>query len=327
MRFKEFCFMLYGLAPQILKIKHLNQPIHHFWKTSEQNHGFFDVSGNIFTKQENMSFVKLYPNISNLNFFAKYEKYNLISYEKHNDDDKKSLLLGNAAWEEFSWKNSTALEYMKEDEYRRIDFFGNVFYKDIGRNVTRYNSFSFVNRESFQKIHAMGDYTFSVNNFNLFYIHNLNYHGKIKILYSESLSPFYPIRKLEVKRFSNIYHCMFWNLKNEISVYIFVHLSDEFKLINRTNLEIPEKNIIDIVFDNGYIFVGLRDRIVIYNYSSVENKITKVTERKFLFPYYTELFLHDNFIYLNNQKYISYLKVDPNYYKTSKYPMLPSSSN
>ena len=59
-----------AIIPTITNVKHLYSRVN----------GFFDVSGNIFTKQENMSFVKLYPNISNLNFFAKYEKYNLIHF-------------------------------------------------------------------------------------------------------------------------------------------------------------------------------------------------------------------------------------------------------
>ena len=328
MNIKRFVFMLYGLAPQIIKVKQLNRPIHHFWHTVQENYqsnGFFDVSGNIFIKKQNTSYEMLYPNISHLNSFGDYNKYKLLSYESHNDYRKKSLILWNDGFEEFNWCNTTLLEYINGNEYRRVDFFGNVFYKNIFENSTRYNSFSFIKNEFFQKLFCINDYSFSVNNFNLFYIHHLNTSNKIKIIYSECLPTFHPIRKLDVKKYGNFYHCYIWNNNNEMSIYVFVELANEFKFINRNFLNLTEENIIDIAFDNGYLFLGLRNKIVIYNYSTVDDKISKVTERKFEFPYYTEIFLDSNILYLNNQNYISFIKIDTNYYKSSQYTILPFS--
>lgn len=329
MKFINLWMMIYGTKPQSLKIKGLTSPIQNFWCSRQENYqrnGFFDVNGNIFIKKANTSFQKIYPNISNLNFFGDYDNYKLVSYESQNDYYKKSLVLWFDGCEEFHWSNTTLIEYMNKDEYRRIDFFGNVFYKNIPENLTLYNSFSLIQNEFFQKISCLDNYTFSINNFNLFYIHDINCPKRIRILYSECLPTFHPIKKLEIKSFSNFYHCLLWNSKNEVYLYIFVKLENEFKLINRNYLQTTEKNIIDIVFDNGYLFLGLHNKIVIYNYSTIEKKMTKITERRFELPYYTEMFLDDNLIYFNNQKCVCYIKIDTNYYKTSHHLILPSSS-
>lgn len=312
----KFPFALLSIVPKTLMISKLNSPISQFWSSVYRNQTFFafsDTKGNIFQQSESLSrYDKTYSNISNLNTYGKYGPYDLFSYETNSDESiKKTLILGPANFYEFDWQNTTSKEWIVDDCYLRINYFGEVTTNCLTNGDQHYYDLKFSSREYFQKIDIMDQYIFSINNFNILKIHaySLDYsimtqHFSQVLLYQSI------IKKLEVKKYANFYHVMIVFDNNHVEVMTFIELDSKLTLFNKTRISDHGCNqILDITLNHENIVIISRMKIVVYEFSIVYKEYKKLVEKNYQAPYFTQAMWIENYLYLNNQKYIPMIKV------------------
>jgi hypothetical protein len=309
---KFLIFALLGYLPQQIQVEKLNIAVHKFWHNIDNNQssfGFIDVTGNVFKESHYGKFDCLYENISNLNDVNLYSDHSIFKYQSQNDMNhfKKTLLYSNQEVQEFKWENTSAHECIMNEEYIRVDFFGNVFRKNekeckkIIIPLSKY--------EYFQKVQLHFNYLFTIHSNNTLCIYKFD--SEISLVHVLHLPHSDLIKKMEVKKYGDFFHIMILYQNDTIDMITFLRMNQNFELfhhhtINNTH-SLP---IIDCSIQKGFLLLAFRSKLIIYKYNSMQKIYEKIQEKTYELPYFTEIFWYRKFVYLNNQNYVPCIKVN-----------------
>lgn len=304
-------------------IPNLNKPIVKFWETDE-SYGFQDTRGNIFLKKDNASFERiLSTEIPFLNYFKKYSNYYLFQYEKQLEDLKHTCFvdLRSNTWKDFEWTNTSSLEFIKDGNFFRLDYFGNMFVYSTETKKTYYNNLDFGKYEFLRAIDHQEDYFYVLNNMNVFRIYRyFDKNFETLCVYENKMNHYKLTKKMLISPTEKYKHVLFLYTDNTIEIFSY----RDDTIVALSSITLP-CTIVDVAFQKDFLVVAGIHSLHLYTFAG--NEFEKIREKTYHdLPYFTEIFWYGKVLYFNNQDHLVTIQVDSSKYNSTIYPIIASNN-
>ena len=291
----------------------LNQDksIEGFWKDDKNiNFGYYDTAGNIYKIENNTKTSKLlYNNINYLNNFKYVDDYHILNF--NNDKNENSCIIKKNYIKTLKWDDSTLHESIYNNNYFRINYFGDVYIKNlIDKSSTKIN-INFDEINYYQKITNYNEYIFAVDDRNQLFIYDLKNKFLEKLSYQ--LKEKSCIKKMIVKKLGTYYNIsiLYTNNKIDIITISYIEHSKSFIFYNRNIIDTNVK-VIDFEIKSTLVIVCSEKKIFFYKFNPFAVSVQKLIDKNLSIPYYTNILCLDKFLLFNNFNFIPYILVNYN---------------
>jgi len=288
--------------------------IEKFWKDdNNKNYGYYDSIGNIYQIDNATKTTKLlYNNIDHLNNFKYIDDFHILNF---NNNDKaaneKTCIIKNDFIKVLNWDDSTLYETIYNKNYYRINYFGNVYIKNLIDKSCTIKNINEDNVNYYQKIYNNDKFLFTINDKNEFNIYDLNINFLEKLSYK--LKEPSCVKNFIVKKNGTHYNILilYANGKIDLLNVGYNDFSNTFKFLNRSVINV-KLDVIDCEIKKNLIIVCCKDQVIFYKYNSFTASVQKIIDKKLSFPYYTSVTCLDKFLLFNNCHFIPYILINYN---------------
>lgn len=288
-----------------------DKAIEKFWKDDKNvNFGYYDTIGNIYKIDNNTKTSKLlYSNINNLNNFKYIDDYHLINY--NDDKNENSYIIKNNFLKLLKWDDSTLYETIYNKNYYRINFFGNVYIKNLVDKSSTKIDINMNDINYYQKMVNYNEYLFTINDKNELCIYDVNNKFKEKLCFQLKINN--QVKKIVVNRLGTYYNVLVLDANNNISIITISHIenSNTFFIYNK-NVINNKSEVIDFELKATLVMVSCEKKITFYKFNPFAVSVVKLIDKDLSIPYYTSITLLDKFLLYNSYKFIPYILVNYN---------------
>ena len=291
----------------------LNQDnaIEKFWKDENNiNFGYYDNIGNIYKIDNNTKTAKiLYSNINHLNSFKYIDDYHLINFNDNKNEN--SYIIKNNFLKLLKWDDSTLYETIFDKNYYRVNFFGNVYIKNLVDKSSSKMDINMDDIQYYQKMISYNEYLFTINDKNELCIYDISNKFKEKLSYKLKNSSC--VKKIIVNKFGTYYNVLILYKNSFIDIITISHNenSNYFYFYNKNVID-NKSEVIDCELKAALVIVSLPNKITFYKFNPFAVSVVKLIDKNLSIPYYTSITLLDKFLLYNSYKFIPYILVNYN---------------
>lgn len=300
----NFFFMFLSFSRVLLSNSH---KILNYWDNN-QNLGFYDSRGNIFTVENNKTvfqkrinpFVKDFKSVMNYSctdFISKTKPSSLIEYEKNKL--------------QFFWNDTTLYHTIFPDHtFFRLNYFGEYFL--LKQNFLESGTLSeYKNEKYLQYASSFQKFLITIDSFN-----ELNFYlfekKKFIKLYSHFL--FYQdiLKKVEVQKVNNYIYMNLFYKDNTFKCLTFFHdeSKDTFRYLHQNDIIIRD-SIIDFHLQFPYIYILTKNNIQCFLLKTFDN-FSQMVFKRYINHNYESLYFFKEKLYLSGEKNIDFFDIKKN---------------
>lgn len=291
----------------------LNQdrPVEKFWKDDKNiNFGYYDTVGNIYKIDNNTKSSKLlYNNINHLNSFKYVDDYHILNF--NSDKNENSCIIKNNYIKSLKWEDSTLHESIYNENYFRINYFGEVYIKNLVDKSSIKININYDDSNYYQKIVNHNEYIFTINDKNELCIYDFNKKFLKKLSYK--LRERNCVKKMIVKKLGIYYNVLVLYANNKVDIITISYLeqSNSFFFYNK-NVINPKVKVVDCEMRTTLVIVCSEKKIYFYKFNPFAVSVQKLIDKNLSIPYYTNILCLDKFLLFNNFNFIPYILVNYN---------------